>query len=520
MDMTLTPLRKAKGVVLVLTALSLLVILGMAGLAIDLGHSYSNKTRLQNSVDAAALAAAMKLLLDLQNNIGNPTPVTTDAANAAGEAAHQANLTGFGSNWLPNEYTTPTIQFCWTRNLQNFNGCKLIESFSPQDPTNPLNTKFFVRASVASTALTNFIMQVMPGIGPTRSVGAVAVAGTSGTIYQCDVAPFFVCDKSGAGPTDDNCSDGACFGNPVTLASDPAVVSTHFFGLKVGSGDPPATPIATCPSTTPFQTNGCVVIKDQRATDDLATLLVNEADANGFPVVINRATSNDWSFNSGITLNGNFGYLQLLDSNGQNTNSGAPGMKQNVLDSNACIANEVVATQTGNISSLDAAFNALFGEPKPPYSNDPNIGNYADYVGNPLTNPNPPLPRLPPPDNWQPISYNFYSRIYTAKGWTNPNGTNTKFHQRLRNVAVVQCPNPLSGSQSALTVKGHACFFFNRKMYGNSDTGKLQNNEDWVIAEHVDNSLCPPVIGFGRGTPHSILDARVILYQYYNSADS
>ena len=205
--------------------------MGMAGLAIDLGHSYSNKTRLQNSVDAAALAAAMKLLQDLQNNIGSTTLITTADANDAGTAAHQANLTGFGSNWV----TSPaTITFCWTRDLQNFNGCKSIESFSAVTPG--ADTKFFVRASVASTALTNFIMQVMPGIGPTRSVAAVAVAGTSGTIYQCDVAPFFICDNSGtppgAGPTDDNCSDGACFGNPVTLASDPAVVFYAFLRAK------------------------------------------------------------------------------------------------------------------------------------------------------------------------------------------------------------------------------------------------------------------------------------------------
>ena len=50
-------LRKQKGTVIVLTALSLIVILGMIGLAIDLGHAYVNKTRLQNALDATALSA-------------------------------------------------------------------------------------------------------------------------------------------------------------------------------------------------------------------------------------------------------------------------------------------------------------------------------------------------------------------------------------------------------------------------------------------------------------------------------
>lgn len=56
-----TPLRKEKGVVLVLVALSLVVLMGMAGLAIDLSHAEVNKTRLQNLADAMALSAAISL---------------------------------------------------------------------------------------------------------------------------------------------------------------------------------------------------------------------------------------------------------------------------------------------------------------------------------------------------------------------------------------------------------------------------------------------------------------------------
>ncbi len=46
---------------LVLTALSLIVLMGVAALAIDLSHAEVNKTRLQNLADALALSAAISL---------------------------------------------------------------------------------------------------------------------------------------------------------------------------------------------------------------------------------------------------------------------------------------------------------------------------------------------------------------------------------------------------------------------------------------------------------------------------
>jgi hypothetical protein len=50
-----------QGIVTVLAAIGLLALLAMAGLAIDTGHLILNKSRLQSTVDAAALAAAKRL---------------------------------------------------------------------------------------------------------------------------------------------------------------------------------------------------------------------------------------------------------------------------------------------------------------------------------------------------------------------------------------------------------------------------------------------------------------------------
>ena len=53
--------RNERGIVAVVVAIALLVLLLMAGFAIDIGHLALNKSRLQSTVDAAALAAAKVL---------------------------------------------------------------------------------------------------------------------------------------------------------------------------------------------------------------------------------------------------------------------------------------------------------------------------------------------------------------------------------------------------------------------------------------------------------------------------
>ncbi len=51
-----------QGVILPLLAIGMVFLIAMAGLALDGGHMMLNKTRLQNTVDAAALTAAKHLM--------------------------------------------------------------------------------------------------------------------------------------------------------------------------------------------------------------------------------------------------------------------------------------------------------------------------------------------------------------------------------------------------------------------------------------------------------------------------
>src|SRR5688500_16061724 len=73
---TLSPQR---GAVAVIVVISLAVLIIMAGLVRDVGHAFVNKTRLQNTVDAAALAAAKVL-----DDTCNTTLATIEAMQAFG----------------------------------------------------------------------------------------------------------------------------------------------------------------------------------------------------------------------------------------------------------------------------------------------------------------------------------------------------------------------------------------------------------------------------------------------------
>jgi Flp pilus assembly protein TadG len=80
---------RQRGVALPLIAAGLVALLAIVGLALDSSHALANKTRLQNFVDASALAAA-KVLDDTAN-----TAQATAAANsllglnAGGDGNHE-----------------------------------------------------------------------------------------------------------------------------------------------------------------------------------------------------------------------------------------------------------------------------------------------------------------------------------------------------------------------------------------------------------------------------------------------
>src|SRR5579863_2876601 len=90
----ITPLARQRGVTATFVAIGMVALLLAVGLALDVGHTTLNKTRLQDATDAAALAAA-KILDETHSTALS----TTEAFVAFG-----ANANSSGDQELANAY--------------------------------------------------------------------------------------------------------------------------------------------------------------------------------------------------------------------------------------------------------------------------------------------------------------------------------------------------------------------------------------------------------------------------------
>ncbi len=173
--------RRQRGAALILIVAGMVALLATVGLALDAGHTMLNKTRLQNTVDAAALAAAKTL------------DETGDVAQAtvAARAAFGSNAAATGNAELNSGYANGagdirlTIQFS--------------ESLRPFVPDGPGP---YVRVIATDFTLPAWLVQVV-GIDEKR-VAASAVAGPSPTINirACNLAPMAICGNPDAGATE------------------------------------------------------------------------------------------------------------------------------------------------------------------------------------------------------------------------------------------------------------------------------------------------------------------------------
>lgn len=172
---------RQRGVVAVVVAIGLLALLAMVGFALDSGHLILNKSRLQNTVDASALAAAKVL-----DKTGSEVDATTAARSVFGlNAANHPEL----SRVLDGNDITVT----YSNTLNPFTA-----------GTTPAN---YVRVVANDfTMWTGFTSLV--GVTDMRTA-ASAVAGPSAPVGSaegneaCDLVPMMVCaDTSPGAPGD------------------------------------------------------------------------------------------------------------------------------------------------------------------------------------------------------------------------------------------------------------------------------------------------------------------------------
>lgn len=170
--------RQQRGITAVLVTVSLLGLLAMVGLALETGHLALNKSRLQNTVDAAALAAAKVL-----DKTGSQAQATVAARSVFDlNAANQPELSRVLSG------ADVTVQYSNT-----------LSPFAPGSA--PAN---YVRVFADDfTMWTSFTALV--GIDQ-LSTAATAVAGPSAPIgpgEACDLVPMMVCADMAAGAAGD-----------------------------------------------------------------------------------------------------------------------------------------------------------------------------------------------------------------------------------------------------------------------------------------------------------------------------
>jgi hypothetical protein len=166
----LAPRNRQQGAIMVLFTLGILAVLAIGGLALDMSHALLNKSRLQNTVDAAALAGA-KVLDDSKDIV---------AARAAALAMFNGNAATAGNGEMEADVDPDTEVFIeFSANLEPFIDTTV-------DP-------LFVRVRVEQFTMPAFLIQVL-GFED-KTVRASAVAGPTPTLGKrvCDLAPMIVC---------------------------------------------------------------------------------------------------------------------------------------------------------------------------------------------------------------------------------------------------------------------------------------------------------------------------------------
>lgn len=167
--------RAPRGVSLVIVAVALAAVAAVAGLAIDLANTISNKARLQAAVDAAALAGAKAL-----DQAGTDT-----AAFAAASGVFDANVDAYSDLA---DLAFPGLQYS-----------KKPVPFSPTAFTSGPDAPRFVRVTVEDRSIGTSLLRVL-GIEQ-LFVRASAVAGPSPALaYACSVLPIAACADMTAGP--------------------------------------------------------------------------------------------------------------------------------------------------------------------------------------------------------------------------------------------------------------------------------------------------------------------------------
>jgi len=168
--------KKAAGAVLPIVGLTIAVLLGMAGLVIDLGGLFVAKTELQSAVDSCALAAAQEL-------DGASDAITR--ATSAGLTAGNANRVGYQKNSASIIDTEITFSD------------SLTGSFS--STFTPVANARYAKCGHTTTGLVAVLIKMVGGAS-SNAVGAVGVATRTHAQSACPIPVGLRPKSSGTAP--------------------------------------------------------------------------------------------------------------------------------------------------------------------------------------------------------------------------------------------------------------------------------------------------------------------------------
>lgn len=179
--------KKQRGAVVPLVTIVLPLMLFSAGWALDFGHVFVDKSRLQNALDATALSAAIAINRDLNRDTSAATGKGLETFNQFKAGLGNSELAGLNANSLRFEYS------------------KTLSPFTPG--TNP---PAFVRVTSAGMmAVSPVLLRVFSQFNNDIAVPAVATAGPVG--QNCSLVPLVLCPSDGE-PV--GCNANGCNGIP------------------------------------------------------------------------------------------------------------------------------------------------------------------------------------------------------------------------------------------------------------------------------------------------------------------
>jgi hypothetical protein len=166
--------QREHGAVAVLVALMLAVLIGAAGIVLDLGRLFVVKTELQNAADACALAAVREL---------TGTPTTLEMLTRAENAGITVG------NRHRSDFQDDPVQFATDQDVtfsSTLDGAYVTKNGAPTDVA-------YVRCTRNLAGFLPWFMQVL-GAG-SSSVGSTAVASMQGAATACGI-PLGMCRKN------------------------------------------------------------------------------------------------------------------------------------------------------------------------------------------------------------------------------------------------------------------------------------------------------------------------------------